>query len=1377
MITGMEFKIGELIRQERQGRGWDQATLARELGDVGQQTISRWERGLSRPRRNMVARLASTFGLEVDDLLKASGFVTPTADNPGQVRRPVRPRLTLLPVADLAPDRFEELVADVAHHLYPKAHVSRYGSQGHKQYGVDVIAQKGSRTLATFQCKRHAQFGPKDVRDAVSAVGIKAREHILVLTRTASPECRKEIATHSGFSLWDIEDLSRVIRTRLQADAAIRIVDTYFPGWREALLGVSEPGPWLTAEEFFRPFRGAQVYTHEWQLVGRSDELGAIAAFVSEGEGPLGMIVGRGGIGKTRLLKAVAERAEGQTIATRFVSGSTELKSEHFELLPTYSALLVVIDDAHDRADLANVVAGIVRARPSARVLAALRPYGLSSLALDFRRLGLHSSEVQTWTLTDLKTSDAETLARNALGPELPERMVRRLAAVTADCPLITVVGGVLIRRGKLDPACLDHEDRIRSEILRAFRDALVADPVSGDPALRRAVLDGVAVLQPFRGDDPAFQSALASLIKAPFDRAVGHLKGLEDAGVLLRRGSSLRIVPDLLGDVILAEACFDERSGGSTGYVERARATSEGEPLQHIFVNATRIDWHVRHDRAEAPHLAVGLWDAVEQELRSAGIRGRRNLLQLLRKVAYFEPGRILGIARWVMDNPTDALEEIDEVFGRLYAPSYADVLQDLPPLLQAASYNIEFLPAAADLLWQLAQQDTRPTNQHPAHALRVLRDLAEYQIGKPLRVNELILAAAERWLSDGRSEWTHSPFEVLEPLLATEGTDDRFESFRIYFTPFAINMESVGPLRHRVIGLALREITATDPRRAVRAVEAIEEAVRYPAGMFGRQIPDSERDDWTSGFMVTIEQVGEIASDKGLDPAVAIAVRKALSWHANYSRTPTREAARRALKRLPKDPRFQLALHIYDGWGHLTQGRTNDYQKAEKQKQLRMQALADALISQYTDDELVELLTERLISQTRAFESTGGNAGPFVWTLVATKPSIGAMLCAQVVRDPGSLLLQVLSVALAALAESAPLEAMRAVEALIKTGTLEVRRGVAQALGWNRGSRSALLENELEIIRALAHDKDPFVRCSIVRAAQRLAGSHLPEAIELIAEIPFADSERVAEELFSVLGPQGELRWQQLPRTKLDCVVEQLRTCPSIEDYHVTAFLAALSEENPILVADLLKKRVEHNEELDSGGDYRALPFHWDHALKIRGHQHHPNVLRDICIWIAAKPDSWHRQEMGADLFKEVAQGFDQTVMTVLDEAIAGVDAAQLGAVVAILHKAPRHVIFDEVDFVRRVLEAGSRFGDEHVQRVGGAFHSAVTSGVRSGIPGEPFREDLDQRDRSAEIAGQLPRGSLEERFYRSLQESAEQSIRWHADHHEREADGRDW
>ena len=508
---------------------------------------------------------------------------------------------------------------------------------------------------------------------------------------------------------------------------------------------------------------------------------------------------------------------------------------------------------------------------------------------------------------------------------------------------------------------------------------------------------------------------------------------------------------------------------------------------------------------------------------------------------------------------------------------------------------------------------------------------------------------------------------------MLVTEGTDNSVQGHQILFMPFRVKTSSVKPLRDRIMPLALREALAPDVRRAVGALQAVEAALRYPSGLFGRKVPDAERDEWTPAFVDTLQCLGDVAADDGLDPVVAVAIRRAVHWHANYFSTETRAVALRIRGRMHASLEHQLALMLFDGWGHLIEERDQDYRKAEAHKQERMQLLADALIEQHTDDELTDLLIRRLSKQEVAFGSTAGSPNQFVSTLVARRPSVGLEISARVVREPTTILLQVLAVVTAALADRRPDIAVSRITELMNTGVQPVRQRVAQALGWNRGPRNTLLEGELDVLIALSRDEDTYTRTCVVRAAQRLAAHHPAEAVTLVSYVPFSDSERVAEEVFQTFGPQGELQWQQLSADRTDEMLLQLQECPRIESYSITGFLAELSKREPSTVVDLLKARVERWETSDTTSEYHALPFQWDHQLEVRHHRDFIDILRGVVQWIAAAPSSWQRQHAGGELFAAIANGFDTDVISVLDEAIAAAYPHQLDAVASVLQSAP--------------------------------------------------------------------------------------------------------
>jgi len=1361
----MSETLGRLIRERREIFGLDQKGLAAQLS-VGQQAVSGWERGRSRPMRAMLASLARVLAVDEEALVEAGKYRSPAL----VVRQPVRPLTRAVPLEELPEDRFEDLIAELMTTMYPNGHASRYGGRGHKQYGVDILVADGGTNLATGQCKRHREFGPAAVRKAIEEVTITAQANYLFLSRlTATPAARVEAGRHAGWELWDGEDISRYIRS-LPRERAVRIVDTYFPGHRESFLGVASPGPWLLPEEHFDATRSA-IFNHEWGLVGRQEQLDRLVAAAYQPDATLAFLVAAGGVGKTRLLKALADAAPADA-QVRILPGDGQVTAAAFELLPHEGELTVVIDDAHELTEITSVVAGIWRRNRDAKVVLATRPYGLRTLLEGLSRNGLLPEPHIGVELGDLDIDDAVTLAREALGGDAPEAVAQRLARLTTDSPLATVVGGVLIKQGRLDPAALEQDDSVRFHIMRGFRDALVKDPLASDPPTRSAVLDALAALQPFRTNETSARESLSAIVGKPYDELHKHLRSLENAGILRRRGGSLRIVPDLLGDVILTDAAFDDRSALDTGYLARIEPLVTGASVEHLFVNVNRVDWQVRNKRQDAPSLADSLWAAFQARIEAADLVDQRSLAGLLANVAYFQPERALAVTRWLIDNPTDRLSDEHSAWKPYLATDYSGVLQALPPALKLAAMTLATLPEALSQLWRLAQNDDRPTNPNPQHPLRTLRELAEFGLAKPILFNNRIMDIVSTWFLDGQRL---SPFEVLEPMVATEGEDSRFRGHTITFQPYSLDPTSVLKLRQRVIDLAFEELKSPDRRRAGAAVKLLKSALRFPTGRFGREVSDSERDGWTPGFVDTIERLGATAATRTLDPAVLVSIRDAMYWHENYAEGPTREASERALGLLPDGVESLLALVIHDGWGRLVRDRGDDFQVMEAK---RIELVEDVVagLASYGDQEVVDLLVARLRADREVHGPTEGHPGPVVGALIKARPSLARVVLDYIRANPWPTDLDpVLPTVLSTLAELEPVQGLADAKDLLATASEDRRRSVAQAIGWNRGLRE-LYDGELELLLQLASDPDPSIRRNVARAAQILARSQRVEATRLLAALRFSDDEGLADDIFSSFRRDFGVSWSNFSESELELIRRDLVALPGIGGYSVTEALATRSSTDPGWVVRLLQDRIERAETLESLGEYEAMPFSWDNRLRVRETPDFNASLTRILDWIAENLDSWVRRKMGADLFAAVATGYDSQVVDLLAKALETGSALTTRATAAVLHEAPRTFIWEQAHFVRTALRAADRLGEDVRREMVGALWAATISGIRSGTPGEPFPETIEQRDRSRQIAKQLPTGSLEERFYSDVADSAERDIAREAED-DAPDDGRTW
>jgi transcriptional regulator with XRE-family HTH domain len=1358
--------LGRLLRERREALGLEQAKLATELG-IRQQAISGWERGRSRPRRAMLRDLARLLSVDESTLVEAGNYVPPKAP----AKRPVRPLTRALPLEELPEERFEDLIVEVMAAMHPSGHVSRFGGRGHKQYGIDILVTGDGENLASGQCKRHKEFGPAAVRSAIAEVTVDARKHYLFLSRiTATPGARREAAKHQSWELWDGEDISRFIRD-LPRDRAVRIVNTYFPGHREAFLGIASPGPWLLPEEHFDTAR-SMIFNHDWELAGRVDELKGLERSGYRATASLSIVTGHGGVGKTRLLKALADAAPSESFQIRILPGDTHVTAVDYELLPGEGDLLVIIDDAHEFTDVTPIVANIWRWNRDAKIVLATRPYGQRWLKENLERAGLLLDNRAEIELGDLTFEDAEKLAREALGNDIVEAVVRRLARLTTDSPLATVVGGVLIKRGDLDPSALEQDDTVREQIMRGFRNALIRDPLVDDPPTRSAVLDALSAIQPFRVNETTARESLSQIVGKPYDIVHKHLRSLENAGILRRRGDSLRIVPDLLGDVILADAAYGDGDPLGTGYLARIEPLIVGASAEHLFVNVSRVDWQVHQRREGAPSLADSLWSAFHERIQQADLIDRRELVRLLAKVAYFQPERTLQMTRWIIDHPTTEISEDHRIWSVLASPTYRDVLHELPPALKLAAMNVETLGEALTQLWELAQADERPTNPHPQHALRVLREIAEFDVSKPLAYNVAVIETVTTWFAD---ELRVSPFEILEPMLATEGDDSSLRGHTITFRPFPFVPTSVMPVRQRIIDLAFEEIRSSDLRRAAAAVSLLKAALRYPSGTFGREVTREERDGWTPGIIDTIQRLGALGATGSLDPAILVGIRDALYWHENYSSTETRQTAETAVQGLPVDIDALVALTVHDGWGRLIRDRGDAFETMEAK---RLQLIQDVVagLSSRTDDQVIGAVNDRLEADRAAYGAGEGHPGPLIAGLIQARPSLAQCFLQHIRSATAPTALEhLLPVVLATYAHIDAPQALASAKELLAEGSEQRRLSVVQALSWNRGARS-LAAGELDLLLQVATDRNPQVRRGVARAAQVLAHTHKVEASRLLAAIRFADDPQLADEIFMCFSKQLGLSWDNFSEQDLARIREDLVVLDDISEYSITGALAKRSATDPEWVIRLLQDRVEYAERLESLDGYRAMPFSWDNRLRVRETTEFAAGLNGVLTWIADNLDSWMRRDLGAEVFAAVASGYDKNVVGVLTSAVATGTEEMTRAVAAVLRKARRTFIWDEPDFVRTALQSANRLGDKVRREMSGALYGATISGVRSGTPGEPFPEDIEQRDKSLRIAEQLPTGSIEHKLYSDMAKAAEESIAREMDD-DVATDGRDW
>jgi hypothetical protein len=312
--------------------------------------------------------------------------------NPGSVPKPpLTPLLERLPLADMDWDAFEAFCCAFIARLPKCRECHHYGTQGDTQLGIDLFAELETGDKWAFQNKRWKQFGKAAVAKTVKATTYTADRFIILLSRPATAQTRKEVAKHAKWDVWDVRDISRKVR-ELPPDTARRLVDDHFgAAVRRAFLGVSAVSTFPTAEAFFRPLLdGSKLFNHTWALIGRAGYLERLHAFVGSDQQRVAVFLGRGGIGKTKLLHTLSQGFEGRHPTTRlcFLAEGLPVTQDSLDDLPS-TPCVVVVDDAHRRSeDVAALLALAQQRTHPPKIVLSARPQGVDLLNSLLNRAG-----------------------------------------------------------------------------------------------------------------------------------------------------------------------------------------------------------------------------------------------------------------------------------------------------------------------------------------------------------------------------------------------------------------------------------------------------------------------------------------------------------------------------------------------------------------------------------------------------------------------------------------------------------------------------------------------------------------------------------------------------------------------------------------------------------------------------------------------------------------------------------------------------------------------------------------------------------------------------------------------------------------------------
>lgn len=1275
---------------------------------------------------------------------------------------PVTPLPELLPLADpnLPWARFEAFCRDLIFRLpgVEKAYV--YGKPGDTQRGVDVIAELEDGTRWAFQCRQRKKVSVTQFDKAVKDTTYEADRYFLVASCVVGARVRDAAERLPTWDVWDVRDLSAKVR-ELPTAAAGAVVKTHFGvAWRTAFLGLSGDSPLVSSEEFFAPYMDpTRLFNHSWALVGRAEPLAELESLVAGDQYSVAIVKGRGGIGKTKILHAFAERLSGTWDVWLLLEGMPITLDCIAQM--SDGPCVVIVDDAHRREDLDLLIAIARRRNVATKLVLSTRLYGEERLLALLAQGGFDSREMlPVCEIKELDREDVTDLARQALGRRFQSH-AEQLAAVTWDCPLVTLVGGRMIAEKKIPTDLLERDHDFRRAVLTRFTDVLVGavgDKVA--PETCKSILQLIAAISPVGVNNEAMLVAVSNMLGLERPALIQTLGNLEEAGVLIRRGYTLRITPDVLADHILNLACLTA-GGDTTGYAESVWEVFVTICAGNVLRNFAELDWRMRATDAQSGDVLARIWSDIRTAFEDGNSLARWRVLKMLEPSAYYQADRVLDLIEHALRAPVS--EEGDSASGQTHQYTHGDVLEQAAAVLRPVSYVLNQLPRCADLLWEIGQDDSRPLNQSPNHAIRILQDLASYQPSKPLMVNEGVLVAAEKWLARPDCHiHLHSPLDVIDPLLAKSGYSTQSSGHQVTFSPFLVNEENTRELRRRALAAITQCGTSTDTRVAVRAVQSLEQALRGPEPLFEMKISDDEMGLWNPEQLRVLGAISDVAKQTS-SSIVQIEIKKSLRRQAKHGFSESVKArATEIIDSVADSYELRLTRFLMEDWFH-------DVEPEDSKNPESSYAAYDARMAEERNDVATRFAREHpdardaineLAERLEAIETSGTRPQSrfFMLALADLDAKYATEMCDALIEAPIDPVSRHFSAFLASSRRLDALAALKIADRAVRTKDAALCLAVAERYTWNDWAETAF-EGELHLIRRLLRDDDMWIRRTAVSSLAPLGRVDSRAAIELALKVEVGEATVVANALATMLQAGFGVPCEELSDDEIRTILRKLSAIPELNDHAIQNFIKFACTKCPKDVVKLLLDRVDDFEGKGSG--YAPVPYlGFRHALEtLPESTEYEGLLRQIrnhkCVGNIGR-FFWLPR-----LYSTVSSGFGPTSLRVLGEWIDSGDRKKLEGASNLLQDAGQELVLENVEFVANFIERAHALGETCYRKVAGALEGAAVSGTSSGTPGVPMPREVARRDRAREVASKYPIGSPVRKFYTDLSSHAESSI----------------
>ena len=1117
-------------------------------------------------------------------------------------------------------------------------------------------------------------------------------------------------------------------------------------------------------ENFFKPFMNpSSLLNHTYTLVGFGNVVRDLHKFVNSKK-KIALLYGRGGIGKSRILYEFSSETKKKhpKHSLLLVRDEIEIDAQRVHRLPA-TKCIIIVDDAHRREDLKCLLSLVKEHHHDVRLILSLRPHKLEYIESSVIISGFDPRDIMKLDeIKELGTGDLKKLAQLVLG-ESNSDLLEALAHAAKESPLVIVVGGRFLAEKKIHPLLLERHSDFPSAIFNRFQDELygaISNKIT--PENYRDLLSLIAALSPIRPLSEEFKKRASEFIGIDSLKLIEAIDMMEKSGILLRRGNLLKITPDVLSDHILGKACVTS-NGDATGYAKKVFDRFADLLPENVLQNLAELDWRVNAEGKKI-HLISDIWRVLENEFRKASHYERKIMLRWVEKIAVYQPSRALALIEYALRNPATKTDPEND--DGLYKFTHNDVVASLPEILRRIGLHLEYLPRCCDLLWSIGKNDKRETNTHPGHAIRILSEIAGYDIGKQKSVHRIILAAVERWLKEPDAQnCVHSPLAILEGMLQKVSTTDYAEGYKIVMRSFLVSYESTKSLRDKALLLIKESAVAGPINISLTALRVLIDGLNDPIGIYNLKIKKKDKTQWIPEQMEILEIIKTILGKK-TDPILLIQTASDLEWFAKRaSNKEVRNKAKEVISLISDtfDIRMYRALWYRYDFARISEDHNEYYKRVNSE----LEIAASEFLKKFPITKKAIGYLEKTLSHFKSIDSSLSHKPEprrFIEKISEMNLKLAEEISKHIIDRKDSHLSLNFAASINPIMRKDKNKAIDIIKKAIETGNDRICLSVAHGYSsW--GWAQKLSKDDIKVIRALLSYSDQNVKLMTLDCLRRIEEPMKKVAINLALLFDCGKNEKYAEKICSLFDHQYGISPDSLSDDDISKIVSKLEPVNEIRhsSHYIDRFLGYVTKRNPSVLIDffLARLRIKGQEEYQNH-DYQPISAQgYSEAFKnISSSPEYCRLLKKVRDQaLISNEDLVY---FLSHLYRYMSNGYSKASLDALDEWIETGESDKIIAAACLLQSAPSRVVFENVDLISKLLEKSYLLGEESHKKVRENLFKITVSGGGFGSPGKPMPKDVKLNEDSEKVMKDFPPGSASFRFFESVRDHAEHQIK---------------